>query len=449
MNVTSFVECIKALESTTKKEPKITALKELDIVGQRLVYEALNPYRVFGVKKYPKIKQYSNQDESAELFFDLLDKLHNRDLTGNAARDAVVNILSSYTEDSAKYLARVLDKDLKAGVSETTVNKVFADLVPVFDVMLAQKVDEKYKWFYPCQAEYKMDGTRLIAVTENGATTYYSRSGKPSDFCNGLFDEELADLENYIGEPIVVDGECLGDNFTETLNAKGEDAHEAKAKLRFFAFDYMTLKEWKAQQTVNKQSVRTEKLDNFIKVRQYKKIVKSKTKVCYDKRELFEFYNLALAEKFEGLILKDPNAQYEWGRSKSWAKWKPIIDVDLEITGIYEGKKGTKNEGRMGGFECKGTDENGNYIETDVGSLKVGKKGCWFDGFIKKLAQEQGVDLNAVSNDEFFRTYVWEHKNEFIGKTLMIEAQELCMAENRENVYSLRFPVANMLRDDK
>ena len=446
--VKSFVTAIKAAESTTKKEPKVQALSLLDDIGQRLVHEALNPYRVFGVKKYPKPKAYAAEDGSITPFLDLMDDLHERELTGNAARDKITAVLSSFTEDTATYLARVLNKDLKAGFSETTVNKIFAGLVPVFDVMLASKVDAKYKWPFPIQAEYKMDGTRLIAITENGITSYFSRSGKPSDFCNGLFDEELADLEKYVGQPIVVDGEALGDNFTETLNAKSSDNDAAKAKLRFFAFDYMTLDEWKAQQGTKVQKTRTAELKNMIEIRGYKKIVKSKTLLCHNMDEVTAFYRQALDDHFEGLILKDPEALYEWGRSKAWYKWKPVFDFDLKVVGIYEGREGTKNEGRMGGFELEGTDENGNFIRTNCGSLQVGKKGEWLDTYIAKLAAEEGVDLNEVSNDEFFRTYVWKNKEKFIGRTAQVEAQELSKSEASED-YSLRFPVLVMFRDDR
>lgn len=459
MSLNIFVTAIKAAEETTKKEPKVAALSQLDSIGQRLVKEALDPYRVFGVKKYNKPKSYSAVDDSSDFFFALLDDLASRSLTGNAARDAVTATLSVYTEETATYLARVLNKDLKAGFSETTVNKIFPNLVPVFDVMLAQKIDAKYQWKWPCQAEYKMDGTRLIAITENGVSTYFSRSGKPSDFCNGLFDEELADMEKYVGEPIVVDGEALARNFTETLNAKGSDGDEAKKNLRFFAFDWMTLREWKAQRTEHKQAKRTETLANIISIRNYAKIVKSKTIIVDNLEAATKFYRQALDDGFEGLIIKDPDADYVWGRDKAWSKWKPVFDFDLTITGIYEGRDGTKNVGRMGGFSCHGFDENGNEIITNVGSLQLGKKGGWLDVYIQELAKKAGINLmtagtdnegnpGKMSNDEFFRTYVWLHQDEFIGRTIQLEAQELSKSENSD-IYSLRFPVLVMFRDDK
>ena len=458
MTIIKTLELLENNSSKLEKERIIRTayLTELDL---KLVNYALNPFYVFGVKKFDKPKHYSEEDQSFEKFIEVLDSLKARALTGNAAKEAVTNILSEYSENTSKYLMRILNKDLKCGTSETTWNKCFPGLVPVFDIMLAAKMDEKYKWKWPCQGEYKMDGTRLISITENGATTYFSRGGRPSDFCNGLFDEELADFEKYVGEPIVVDGEALGDSFIETLNAKSSDGDEAKKKLRLFAFDWMTLREWKAQQCGLIQSTRSETLANIVKVRQYKKIVKSKSRILNNLDEATEFYKQALEDGFEGLIIKDPDGLYVWGRDKSWTKWKPVFDFDLMVTGVYEGKEGTKNEGRMGGFECEGTDENGNFIITRVGSLQVGVKGGWLDGYIQELAKKAGIDLatagrdnegnpSKMSNDEFFRTYVFQHPDEFIGRTAQLEAQELSQAEGSET-YSLRFPVLVMFRDDK
>ena len=459
MTFNLFAKAIIKAEGESKKEPKFAALSGLSEDAQRAAMEALNPYRVFGVKKYPKPKSYSQVDADSSVFFKLLDNLHNRVLTGNAARDAVTETLSLYTEETAEILARILNKDLKCGATSTTFNKLYPNLVPEFDVKLAVKIDSKYKWKFPCQGEYKMDGTRLISITENGNTSYFSRSGKPSDFCNGLFDEELADFERFVGEPIVVDGEALARSFTETLNAKGSTNDEAKSFLRFYAFDYMTLREWKQQQTNDIQEVRSEKLANIISVRQYQKIIKSKQRKLHNMEEAFEFYNEALNDKFEGLIIKDLDSHYIWGRDKSWAKWKPVLDFDLQIVGVYEGREGTKNVGKLGGFNLSGFDENKNKIETNCGSLQIGVKDGPLDLYIQELAKLIGVDLatasidsegnpSRMSNDEFFRTYVWEHQDEFIGRTVQIEAQEMSLAEGQD-VYSLRFPVLKMFRDDK
>jgi len=281
--------------------------------------------------------------------------------------------------------------------------------------------------------------------------------------------------------PVVFDGEVLGDNFIETINAKSSDNDDAKKRLKFYVFDVMSLDEWNTKKCDQPQWKRSKYLEDALMEGDYKKLVKSKQQICNSMEELRTFYQQALDDGFEGLIIKDMDAPYEFDRSKYWAKWKPIIDVDLTITGIYEGKVGTKNEGKLGGFNVVGRDENGNYIESNVGSLKLGVKGSPLDLFIKQLVieknlptvglvkewvtfEENGETFNVLdefgerkfviiertlSNDEIFRSYVFEHPEEFLGLTLQIEAQELSLADGREGVYSLRFPVAVMIRDDK
>ena len=414
----TFVQAIKQAEKFSTKKEKFAALTGMDEIGQRLVREALDPFRVFGVRQYEPPKYFNTEDKHFDCFFLLLDDLHSRKLTGNAARDAVTATLGLFTKDTAKYLARVINKDLDCGANQSTFNKIYPGLVPNFEVMLASKIDEKYKWEFPCIAEAKYDGTRLIAVCENGVVEYFSRSGKPSDFCNGLFDEELAKIEARLGAPVVVDGEALASNFTETLNAKGGKGVEAKKALRFYAFDIMFLSQWKAQECDRPQYKRSGNLETLIKELGLTLIKKSKSKTINNLEEAKAFYKEMLAEGYEGLIIKKMNGLYEFDRSKNWSKWKPVLDFDLKIVGIFEGRG--RLEGTAGGFELEGEDENGNKIETSCGS-----------GFSDELRDD-----------------IWKNKKKYLGKIAMLEAQEMTKSKNSDT-YSLRFPVFIKIRDDK
>lgn len=421
----SFITAIRACEATGQKAPKIAALSNISDVAKRLIMEAQSPYRVFGVKKYDKPVSYAERDAAdvQECVFNVLDDLATKKITGNAARAAVTTMLSCFTPTTAELLARVINKDLKAGFSSDTINKLYPDLVPSFGVMLAVKADAKFKYIFPVQAEYKMDGQRTIAIHESAESVYFSRAGKPSDHLNGLFDDELQKIVSFLGEPIVVDGEAMGSNFTETINAKKSTNQAAKDNLKLFAFDIMTLSDWKAKTCAQTQTQRSMSLTTILNKLGCTKIVKSKQRTCHNKEELMEFYREALADGFEGLILKTPDGLYEWDRSKSWAKVKPIIDVDLTVTGFYPGRPGTRLEHTLGGIIIEGKDENGNFIQSDCGS-----------GFSDEMRDE-----------------VWNNKEKYLGVTAMLEAQELSVSSNTEatETYSLRFPVFVRFRDDK
>ena len=447
-NLQSFVTAIKNCEGTSKSTEKMVFLQGLDSTAQQMMAEALNPYRVFGVKKYDKPESYAKEDASPDVFFNVLNRLASRQITGNIARSTLSAALGSYTEETAKYLARVVGKDLKCGVTETTLNKLYPNLVPVYDVMLAGKVDSKFKWYFPVMADAKLDGQRVTAFCENGVVNYFSRSGKEADFCNGLFDDEIIRLSEELRSPLVLDGEVMGDTYIETMNAKGSEADSAKAKLKFHVFDICGKTAWDQGIFNVPNKVRVELIDSNFSKLGLTKLVPVLRKICQNMDELRDFYRHVLDLGYEGLILKDPDSMYEKKRSKSWMKWKPVYQADLTIVGVYAGNEGTKNADKMGGFTLKGEDENGNKIESDCGSLQVGKSEVLIK-FIGDLMVKEGVDPSTNNYDQFFRSYVWNHQEEFIGKTAQIEYQELSKTEGRPGVFSLRFPTFEFLRDDK
>ena len=466
----TFADAILTVEKFSTKKEKFEALSGLDDAGVRLLFETENPYRVFGIKKWDAPEAYASTDPSFDQFFRLLDLLADRTLTGNAAKNAVTATLGMYTERTASVLQRVLKKDLKCGANTTTFEAIYPQLkVPFMDLMLCGKIEHlkndkgeiiypKYNWRFPCLGEVKYDGARLIAVVDGGVVEYLSRSGKPADQWNGLFDDDLIAMERAIGQPIVVDGEALSlGGFQATSKAKG--SKNDKSGMRFFAFDMMALSCWKNQDCPTVQLQRTIRLESLIAELKLTKIIKSKSKVLNNLDEAKAFYTevieLGLPGQDEGLIIKDINGKYEWNSKKrtlTWAKWKPVIDVDVTIVDFYFGSKGTKNEFRLGGFNVEGEDENGNKIKGKCGGFKVNSKK--FKDWIAKFDKEHKLAMNAaydqgISKDEFFRTLAVQKFEElFKGKTCTIETQELSLAEN-STTYALRFPQFICLRDDK
>ena len=125
---TNFVEVIKACERAEGAGSKNVikeALSRADKPAQGLIAEAQNVYRVFGVKKFERPSRYAESDGRISVVFETLDELASRKLTGTAAQEAVTWMLSCFTEETASYLERIIDKDLGAGFSRDTVNKIF------------------------------------------------------------------------------------------------------------------------------------------------------------------------------------------------------------------------------------------------------------------------------------------------------------------------------------
>lgn len=426
----NLVQFLQEARIDGKKQTKLNALANLSDRTKILIMYALDPYRMFGVKNikldmlYQGEEWFGNYNDtympSDYEFIKLLDRLQSRELTGNAARTAVVDFLSMLPYEWQEAYLCVLNKNIDCGISETTINKVYPNLIPTFDCMLCGKYEEdgKKKLEFPIITSPKLDGTRTLAFVVNGEVTYLSRAGKPFDHLNGLFDEELVRLAKSIGDNIVFDGETMGNTFQETIKARGSKNQSQKDNLIFNIFDFVYHVDWMDQICSIEQESRLATLQNHILSLGYKKISFVDHKVVYDMKQLKAEYKKHTDAGYEGSIIKKVDARYEFKRSKSWLKWKPLLDVDLQIVGFTPGRK--KYSHTLGNILVAGHDENGTYIESAVGS-----------GF----------------TDED-RDYFWNNQDELLGKTVQLEAQEISIAENAEHP-SLRFPIFIKIRDDK
>jgi DNA ligase-1 len=128
------------------------------------------------------------------------------------------------------------------------------------------------------------------------------------------------------------------------------------------------------------------------------------------------FADDAVAQGFEGIMIKDLDAPYECRRSSFWMKLKPVLSVDLSIIAVEEGTG--KNTGKLGALVCEGVD-NGRHIKVNVGS---------------GLTDAQRIDF-------------WNNRDSLPGQTVEI----LCdvITQNQDGGYSLRFPRFLRFRDDK
>lgn len=419
----TFMEAIEQCSKESTQAGKLEAIKDIKQHHQRLIHEALNKHRRFNVRDWPEPKHNKKDYPILIPFYDLLDALANRTVTGNAARLAVSKTLGMYTKKTAGYLARVLLKDLDCGAEAKTFLKVYPEIdLPDFQVMLAKKVDEKYKWKFPAQAEIKYDGHRVVAFSNEEVVTYVARGGRPADWCNGLFDADMKRIERAYGQPVAVDGEVLGNNFQETGQAKGEKNKEQKENLRFYAFDIMPLSEWTNRKCKTSQKERTYALNMALSDAAAVKVYASDSRVVRSVQEATKFFHDVTKDgvpgKDEGLIIKDPDGQYEWGRAKAWAKWKPVNTYDLTVLRAVEGKG--KFKGTLGALECEGEDENGRKIEGSVGG-----------GFSDK------------ERDTF-----WKMRSEIAGLVIECAADKMTKAKNSD-AWALRFPRFVKVRMDK
>lgn len=475
MSISNFVQVLKACESAEgsgSKDVIKAALATCTAETCTLFKYAMDPFLVFGVKKFDRLpqSQYSGTDHGdIKLITKVLDKLADRTLTGNAARTAVATMLAEFTWETAQYIERIIDKDLQAGFSADTYNivmlamgqdgisdvnikrikklyddggllqfygknKRYGDTVRVFNVMLADpcKTDEDFEEInYPCLADIKYDGERNIAIVTAGKITHHSRSGKVAEHMAGLFDDELFAMHDHLGYDFILDGERMARTYIDTINAKkkGPEGEAARKNMVFRAFFLMPLNEWMAQKTSITMEQTRDHITSLINDLGLKKIILTDSVVVHDHGEMLKELDRVTTAGFqgmpkgqEGLILKIVKDTYKWDRTPTWCKVKKFFDADARIISWEFGKK--KNKDRMGRVNVAGWLEDGTYFEVGVGS-------GWTD------------DLRKDVMENFDTKYK--------GKTLVLRYQEVSKAKDKEHA-SLRFPTVDrekLLRDDK
>lgn len=423
MSITAFADMVRALSATTSSNDKLAILKaNATDLNLKLLQETYSVFRPFYLKDIAMPTSYATLDAEPEYFLGLLDYLHLSRAASTATRQQATGVLGMYTEQTAQILAKVIQKDLKAGITATTVNKAVPGTIEVFKVMLSGKVESSAdldRLIYPVQCEYKYDGERSALFNAELEQLPFSRNGLLQEEYLGKFDEELAAIRKHLGFEVVVDHEVVATSFQEVAKSKGSKNVEAQKNLRMVVFDLIPLDKWKAGKFDIAQEARTALVQDMVQRLNMPRLTASTVRVCETKEEVAAFFEEAVGAGLEGIMIKELYAEYQWKRSNYWLKWKPTNKVDAVIVDIYPGKKGTKYEGRTGGIRMEGTDENGKPFRVGMGS---------------------GIN-------EKFRKELDERPQDFLNHHIELKYDCFTLAEGA-TVHSLRFPRVSRMRPD-
>jgi DNA ligase-1 len=407
-----------------------------------LLKACYNPYVTFGVKQIPDTVGIVSADNPWSEFNDLLIKLTARALTGHAARDAIQEMAERFNSDEWNtFCAPVLRRDMRAGISSTTINKICKKTdyeIPLFGCQLATNSEGRPEMKGTKRLEPKLDGVRVLMTvipSDFGLTVVsYSRNGKV--FENFTHIEEQISLNwttmvracagvdqgRSLIDGFVLDGEVIGNTFQELMRQARRKTDVQADDSVFNIFDIVPLNEFREGHWNAQLKKRIALLDNMRPVIQNMPNVELLPHIMVDldtaagKDQLERYAKDNVNAGFEGIMIKNMDAPYLCKRSTDWMKWKPTITVDLEVVGVEEGTG--RNVGRLGALVCAGVDD-GKEISVNVGS-----------GF------------SDTDRDDY-----WTNRNMVIGRT----AEVLCdvITQNQDGTYSLRFPRFVRFRDDK
>lgn len=421
MNSNEVYVAIKNVGATSGMSAKATLLNEYDDpLFKEVLVAALDPFVTYGIAKIPP---YSKGDDNC--VFDegtskLLANLAQRKLTGNAARDALAAELARLAPPSAELLKMIITKDIRAGITAKTVNKVWPGLITTFDCMLAHKFDATRIKSWPQYVEPKLDGVRVLAFAINDEVKFYSRSGKEFTAFSHLSEQVISMLKaSGVLQPVVLDGEVISGTFNKTVGdvrRKEEVAIDA----RYYIFSIMTLEQFKqGQHAFDYGTVRTYLRVRFSDVvNDYPGLGFLQSYKAHSVEEIMMIYRAIRDRGGEGVIVKNPSAKYVCKRSHGWMKIKGEESVDAEVCGAFEGTG--KYEGMLGGL----------IIDVDGVEVRVG------GGF----SDEQRRTFWEAFQADLFRKGA---AREIIGRIAEVEYHE------KTPDGSLRHPRFLRWRDDK
>jgi len=374
MSVYKILEQLRATSSRLEKEA-ILKKNEKNAVLQRVIFLALDPYTQFYQRKIPQYTSAKkNQADSLDSVLDSLNMLSSRQATGNAAIDYLAWLLSSLTEDDAKVLECVIQKDLDCGVQESTANKIWKDLIPSFPCMLASAFDQKLidKVQFPALVQLKMDGMRFNAIVDAKTKTveYRSRNGKEVQIDNWLMDEAFLAMAKNIGMAnVVFDGELLVvDEAGKPLDrktgngilnkaVKGTISEAESKQVRATIWDVIPLQYFRQGKCDVDYETRlatvVTSIDNLGgNLKHLVSVVETTIADSLHKaQKLFETYHAAGQE---GIILKTRDGIWEDKRAKHQIKFKGELECDLLCVGWEEGTG--KNKGKLGALVLTSSD---------------------------------------------------------------------------------------------
>jgi DNA ligase-1 len=445
----SWVKKLNLSDSRLHKEDVLKQALEASVLGSTnsqvflgFIKACYNPYVVFGVKQIPETVGIIDAENPWTEFNELMVQLSQRRLTGHAARDAIQEMAERFDSNEWNtFLAPVLKRDMRAGISDKTINKITKGTdyeIPIFGCQLATNSEGRPEMKGTKRLEPKLDGVRALFTVIPGdfgvTVVCYSRNGKVFENFGHIEDQihdnwtkmvracNSTDQGRSLIDGFVLDGEVIGNSFQELMRQarRKSDAQADDSVLNIF--DIIPLQDFRAGHWNAQLRKRIALLDAMRPVIDTMPNVELLPHIMVDldtaagKDQLERYAQDNVKAGFEGIMIKELEAPYVCKRSTDWMKFKPVYDYDLTVIGIEEGTG--KNKGRMGALVCEGIDDN-KHITVNVGS-----------GY---------TDIERQS--------YWDGKDSVIGQTAVVMADAI--TQDASGSYSLRFPRFKTFRDDK
>jgi DNA ligase-1 len=285
---------------------------------------------------------------------------------------------------------------------------------------------------YPLLASTKLDGIRCIFYKGQ----ILSRSLKQIQ--NKQLRERFEVIRAYTEKwNLILDGEIYSPkltfqeitHFVMTQDLEDEVLPE---DLKFYCFDCIFEERFDSKFTIRLNNAEAEcKLfpNEIVFVEHW---------TVYGEEEVQQVFDKVLLKGYEGLILRDPNGKYKFGRGTIKEgliyKVKPFVTFDAKITGVEQSTEVNED-----------AEKKTNELGRSVTSKKIGDRhliekasAFWVDYEGKPLKV-----ILAMTDPE--KVAVWANRASLIGKTIEYKGMKIGMKDGGVP----RHPVYLRMRDDK
>ncbi len=416
-----LVNELKTTNSSNAKKEILTRYDDEDV--KELLEYTYNTQKKFNVKS-ANLKKRKDLIEETDLdIIELLDALYKREITGHKA----LSVTNGFIEQNKEYeelIYTIIDKNLKTRTDAKLINKVFKDLIPMFEVALADEYEKKKKHvdfstqkFY---ASCKLDGCRCLILKTLGGIKAYSRQGIKFLTLGNVLDDfrhEFMPWGVYDGEICIIgdDGREQYKGIMKEIRKKDHTIDNAVFKV----FDHIEYEEFLNQKSDIPFSKRYELLQEIFKTVPTKHVDVVEQIEIRDDAHFEELKQVAQDKGWEGLIIRE-DLGYEGKRSRHMLKVKAFFDAEFTVLGTYATKKRMLVNGREEELDCMG----GVNIEYKGYNVDVGSG--WSDA----------ERLEFHSNPE-----------NIIGKVITVQWQE--ETDNDKGEKSLRFPTKKWIHGEE
>lgn len=328
-----------------------------------------------------------------------LTLLASRTVTGQAGKDTLMAACRELNEDGREVVLMILDKTWRVGVTADTINLVRPGTFRPVKFMLAHNVLdrlEKGKVTWPMLGTYKYDGYRQIYCTDTRRSL--SRNGNQFPLTKALERSILllsARLKEVMGLDYLpaIDGELFAGSW------------KATAEARSTGYDQLIVFGYLPSELIYGGSSQPFNVEEFLDLVDelafdLEEISTPVRHLLRNEKEMEAFYQEALADNQEGLVLTSIVRPYESKRSYHWLKRKPAEPIDAVVTGAKPADERGKFAGLIGALEVEYQGQR-SFVSGMTDPLRAELTELWKHGQLEGLVAE--LVIHELTPDGFLR----------------------------------------------